>query len=253
MMNFKLTGVFTLALFSAMLFVNCNKKQQETPIDPNTGCTNCTPSTATKFHGFLKASSFTTTAANVTPTVVNRVSAFFSNDAISLPSVANSITVIAVYYNGDTLEFTGAPYYYTSTSNLVLSSQTWSVSGANGFPSFTFKNLKDIPAYDSLTLMPDTLMKSLGFSFILYGLRNASTATFLISDGLSSSPNILSKGLDIGTDTITFNASLLSVLSASTTGFMSLTIENSQPVKIEGKDFKFSKEISILKTLYIKN
>ncbi len=252
-MNLKLTSVFTIAIFAAMFFVNCNKKQQETPIDPNTGCTNCTPSTATKFHGFLKAGSYTTTAANATPTVVNRVSAFFSNDAISFPLVANSVTVNAVYFNSDTLDFTGSPYYYTSTSNLVLSSQTWSVNGANSIPSFTFKNLKNIPAYDSLTMLPDTLRKSLGFSFIVFGLRNASTATFIISDGLPSSPHILSKGLDIGTDTITFDTNLLSVLTASTPGFMSLTIENSQPVKIEGKDFKFSKEISLLKNIYIKN
>lgn len=238
--------------FALTIFFACKKQEQETPIDPNTGCTNCAPSYATTFLGIFKAGSYTITGAASTTTITNRVSAFFSSTNVAVPSVANSITVNSVYFNNDTLVYSGAPYYYTNLTNLSLSPVSWTVNGASSIPSFTYKNLKEKPQYGAMTAWPDTISKSIGFTFSIYDLNYISGASVLISDGLPT-PNVATKGLGLGSDTVSFSSSDLSTINTSTNAVITLIMENAHAIKIDGKDFKMSNESSYSRKIVIKN
>jgi len=243
---------FSFLVFSIMVaFTFCKKKEAEVPIDPNTGCTNCTPSLATTFSGLFKAGTYTVYTPMVGSTVTERANAFFSAQPTNITSIANSITVNAVYFNDDTLKFSGAPYYYTNLSPINLASQTWSVNGAGIIPSFTFKNLKDKPTYTSISALPDTVRKNIGFNFIITDLVNCTAASVFITDGLAA-PGVVTKIVDLGTDTAYFSPTDLNAVINSTAAVITLFMENSFAIKIDGKDFKMSKEASFTKKVVIK-
>jgi len=235
-----------------LLVSSCNKKEAETPIDPATGCTNCTPSSATSFIGFLKAGTYTTTAALSSSTIISRVSAFFSGTATNMPSTVNSVSVNAVFFNNDTLKYIGAPYYYCNYLPVNLSSETWSVTGSGTIPSFTFKNLKEKPSFAGIGALPDTVKKNIGFAFVINDLKNITAASVFISDGLST-PSVFSKLLVLGSDTLTFSAENLSALNTSTNAIITIFMENSFGITVEGKDMKMSNEASYSKRVVIKN
>jgi len=243
----------TLVLANAvclLFFVSC-KKEQEEPVDPKTGCTNCLPSNASLFSGILRTGTYTTTSIAGTPTVIIRASAFFGEKPLSVPQVAHAVTVTAVEFNNDTLAYSGHPFYYVK-SPVSLATENWTITGANSIPSFQYKYLKEKPSFTSITGIPDTIKKNLGFTFILTNLEHATGATFLISDGNDPSPKVITKALGVGTDTIRFAPSSLTALATSTNAYVSLVVENAQNVKVEGKDFKFAKDVHWTKKLVIK-
>jgi len=248
---FTLRNSLYILLFVVILFA-CKKQEQEAPIDPNTGCANCTPSYASTYLGLFKAGSYTVTGASTTTSITTRVSAFFSSTAVAVPSVVNSITVNSVFYNNDTLVYSGAPYYYTNTSTVSLSQVSWTVNGASSIPSFTYKNLKEKPQYGAMTAWPDTISKSIGFTFSIYDLNYITGASVLISDGLPI-PNVATKGLGLGSDTISFSSIDLNTISTSTNAIITLIMENAHGIKVDGKDFKMSNESSYSRKVVIKN
>lgn len=239
-----------IAVFSIVL-LSCKKDDEVEPIDPDTGCTNCLPSNATSFNGILKTGTYSITSLQNVTTITSRASAFFSSQPTNVTSAANSITVGAVYINSDTLNYIGGPYYYTNLVPISLAAVTWSVTGANEIPSFTFKNLKENPSYSSIGGLPDTVRKSLGFSFIINDLANSTGASVFLSDGLST-PNVITKQLYLGSDTVMFTPEDLTAVLTSTSAVITLFIENSFAVKVEEKDFKMSREKSYTKQVIIK-
>ncbi|MFO0435589.1 MAG: hypothetical protein ACK5ZT_10140 [Sphingobacteriaceae bacterium] len=241
-----------ITLTLVLLFSNCKKKEEETPIDPATGCTNCSPSYASSYYGILKAGTYTTTSPASSATITSRVSAFFSTSTITIPSVANSTTVNSVLFNSDTLVYSAAPYYYTNLTPISLSSITWSVNGAGTIPSFNYKNLKNKPSFSSLALMPDTVRKGLGFTVIINDLKDFTAASIYISDGLSA-PSIFTKMLDVNSDTITFAPDNLTSIQTSTNGIITIFMENAHGIKVDSKDFKISNEAAYTKKVVIKN
>lgn len=230
----------------------CKKKEAEAPVDPNTGCANCTPSYATTFNGIFKAGTYTTTGAAITTSIITRVTAFLSNTAVTVPSIANSTTVTSVVFNDSTLVFSGAPYYYTNLNPIGLSQNSWTVTGTNALPSFTYKNLKEKPTYSSMTAWPDTIKKTVGFTFYIYDLNYVTGATVFVSDGLPV-PNVVTKALGAGSDTVHFSISDLAALGTSTNAVITLIMENAHGIKVEGKDFKMSNEASLTRRIVIKN
>lgn len=232
--------------------VACKKKEQEVPIDPATGCTSCTPSYASTFVGFFKCGTYTVTAPLNTPTVSSRVDAYFSTTPVVVPTSASSTTINNVFFNSDTLHYTGTPYYYTNSLPVDLTSKTWSVNGANGIPSFSFKNLKDMPSYTTISVLPDTVRKSVGFALVVNNLKNITSASAYISDGLVLQ-NVCSKALYAGTDTLYFTVSNLASLNTSTTAVITIFMENAFGVKVDNKDLKMSNESSYTKRVVIKN
>lgn len=239
-------------LLIAIVFYNCNKKTEETPIDPATGCTNCTPSYATSYLGIFKVGTYTTTAPASSSTLVNRVSAFVSTTPVIVPSVANSTTVNSILFNSDTLVYSAAPYYYTNMSAINLSSVTWSVNGAATIPSFTYKNLKTMPTLGSVDYLPDTVRKGIGFTAVLHNMKDFTAASMYISDGLSA-PNVFTKMLDVNSDTIRFTSDNLSSINTSTSGIITIFMENAHSIKVDSKDFKMSLEAAYSKKVVIKN
>lgn len=237
--------------FILLVLTSCEKKEQEFPIDPDTGCTTCTPSNASTFIGFLKAGSYTTAATAVSPTIVTSAQAFFANTPVAMPSAANATTVNAVLFNNDSLVYMGAPKYYSSVLPVSLVNQKWDVKGAGGITDFSFKFLKSAPTFTYLSSFPDTVRKSVGFAIVIHQLENISAASLFISDGLST-PSVFSLGVDAGSDTLYFTNENLSSLNTSTVAIISLILENAQGVKIDNQDFKFSKEAIFTKRVSIR-
>lgn len=246
-----LVHIFISALL-ALIFYTCTKKTEETPIDPASGCSNCTPSYATTYSGIFKAGTYTIAAPANTPTVMNRVSVFLSTIPIIVPSVANSTTVNSVLFNSDTLVYSAAPYYYTNIKPLNLSSITWSVNGAASIPSFTYKNLKNMPTIGSVSNLPDTVRRGIGFTAVLNNLKDFTSASIYVSDGLNT-PNVFTKMLDLNSDTITFTPDNLMGIKTSTNGIITIFMENAHGIKVDSKDFKMSLETAYNKRVVIKN
>ncbi len=242
----------SIVLFILLQLMGCNKKTEETPIDPATGCTNCTPSYASSYYGILKAGTYTTTAPASSATITSRASAFFSSEAVTVASIAKSTTVNTVLFNSDTLVFSGSPYYYTNILPVNVASVTWSVNGAGSIPSFNYKNLKNKPSFSSVALMPDTVRKGIGFSVIINDLKDFTAASIFISDGLSA-PSIFTKMLDVNSDTITFVPDNLTSIQTSTNGIITIFMENAHGIKVDSKDFKISNEAAYTKKVVIKN
>lgn len=235
-----------------VVLISCRKNEEEPVIDPNTGCTNCTPSFATAYNGIFKVGTYTTTGSSISTSIVTRVSAFFSTNTVSIPSLANSTTVTNVFYNDDTLLFSGAPYYYTNTSAISIAPNSWTVVGTNALPSFTYKNLKEFPSFSSITTLPDTLRKSIGLTFSIYDLNHITAASVFISDGLLS-PGVTSKALGLGSDTLHFSTEDLNGISTSTAAIITIVMENAHAIKVDGKDFKMSNEATYSRKIVIKN
>ena len=245
--------LFIFLISVIIAFANsCNKSDPPATIDPATGCTNCTPSTATTFVGLFRTGTYTVTAPASTTTITTRASAFFSSQPINVSSVANSVTVANVFFNSDTLKYSGAPNYYTNYTPINLASETWSVNGSSSIPSFTFKNLKEKPSFLGIGALPDTVRRSVGFSFIIYGLQNMTAASVYISDGWAI-PSVFTKALNVGTDTLVFSAQNLTAVNTSTNASITVFMENSFAVTVDGKDFKMSNETSFTKNVVIKN
>ncbi len=234
----------------AFLIVSC-KKEKEEPIDPGTGCTNCTNSTASVYSGILRAGTYTTVASGGGSTVVVRASAYFSQTPVSIAQPVSALTVSAVYFNEDTLQNSGHPYYYTKTP-VSLTAESWTIVGSGDIPSFQYKNLKEKPTFTAIKGIPDTIKKNIGFTLIVDELSNATGATFMICDGHPTSPKIVTKALGIGNDTVNFKPSQLLSLATSTSAYVSLIIENAHAIKVQGKDFKCSKDVHWTKMLVIK-
>lgn len=246
--TFHITCIISLIFLS----FSCKKKEQEVPIDPATGCTNCTPSYASTFVGFFKATTYTLSAPLSTSTVSSRASAYFSNTAVSVPSAASATSVTNVFFNSDTLKDTGAPFYYTNYLPVNFTTKTWSVTGAGPIPSFTFNDLKEKPGYTSMSVLPDTVRKSVGFAIVLNGVQNITGASAYISDGYLI-PSVFSKVVKTGDDTLNFTIENLSSLSTSTNAVITVFMENAFAVKVDTKDFKMSNESTYSKRVVIKN
>ena len=242
---------FSILVLAAVLFA-CQKQDSNPPIDPNTGCANCAPSYATAYNGILKAGTYTTTGAAMSTTVATRISAYFSNSTVTIPSVANSATVSSVVFDDSTLVFSGSPYYYTNLNPVSVTANSWTVTGTTALPSFTFKNLKEKPTYSSMSAWPDTIKKTVGFTFYIYNLNYVTGATVFVSDGLPV-PNVITKGLGVGSDTLTFTVNDLAAVATSTNAVITLVMENAQGIKVDGKDFKVSNEASYTRKVVIKN
>jgi hypothetical protein len=239
-------------LLITIALIGCKKKEAETPVDPNTGCANCTPSYATSFNGILKAGTYTTVAVALSPTVSTRVSAYFSNSTVTIPSTANSTTVGSVIFDDSTLVYSSSPYYYTNVNPVSITANSWTVTGTSALPTFTYKNLKEKPVYASMSAWPDTLKKSVGFTFYIYDLNYVTGATVFVSDGLPV-PNVTTKALGQGSDTLTFSVNDLAALGTSTSAVITLIMENAHGIKVDGKDFKVSNEASYTRKIVIKN
>lgn len=103
-----------------------------------------------------------------------------------------------------------------------------------------------------MSAWPDTIKKSVGFTFYIYDLNYVTGATVYVSDGLPV-PNVVTKGLGVGSDTLTFSATDLAVMGASSNAVITLVMENAHGIKIDGKDFKMSNEASFTRRVVIKN
>lgn len=242
---------FHILLF-CLVVLSCKKQEPDPTIDPNTGCTNCTPSVATSFNGILKAGTYTTTGASMSTSIITRASAFFSTNTVTIPSVANSATVANVLFNGDTLVYSGAPYYYTNPNAISFAPNSWTVAGSSAIPSFTYKNLKELPRFSSITSLPDTVRKFIGLTFSIYDLEFITSASVLISDGLSL-PHVTSKALGLGSDTLVFTPNDLNALGTSTNAVITIVMENTHAIKVDGKDLKMINEATYTRKIVIKN
>jgi hypothetical protein len=234
---------FILLLFSiSLISSSCQKNETDPEIDPDTGCTNCTSSNSVTFNAILKSGVYVEEASS-TQTVTNRASAFFSSQPINLANSNTMVNVNLAQFNGDSLKNVGPPLYYTNEKPINLATEQWYIDGgSSGIPIFSFNNINNKPSYAAISSIPDSVYAATGFSFTIHDISYMTSGSALISDGSSTNPRIYSVPLNIGTDTITFGSQHLLSFSTGTTAFVSIVLENSQIVKIDGKDIKISKE-----------
>ncbi|MGE0568688.1 MAG: hypothetical protein AB7O73_12120 [Bacteroidia bacterium] len=242
---------FPIALLT-ILFFSCQKNETDPEIDPDTGCTNCSSSNSVTYYAILKSGVYIETSSS-TQTVTNRASAFFSSQPINLANSNTMVNVNLAQFNGDSLKNSGPPLYYTNENPINLATEQWYVDGgSSGIPTFNFNNINNKPAYATISNIPDSISAAVGFSFTVHDISYMTAGSAIISDGKSSNTKIFSVPLKSGTDTISFSSQNLLSFSTGTTAYVSIVLENSQIVKIDGKDIKISKEKAYTKYFKLK-
>jgi hypothetical protein len=241
----KSKNIISLILFVA--FIGCKKKDSTPPPASNN---QPTPVPTSVYYGLLTTGMYST-QVNGYLLAGKSARAYFSSQAVSAIYPLSSVKVSEVSLNGDSLTFNSPPGYYTSYSSQINpASDTWSVTGMNGIPSFTCQNTVPFPGF-SIGNLPDTISKSAGLNVIISNLGNFTRAELLVSDGLASSAVMYTVQLTAGNSTVNITPANLSKLNTSSNAVIAVTTENGQTQNFGGKDFRISREAQLDKRIVI--
>ena len=255
---------FTFFIIAALIF-SCKKKDETPSTSTNsngtpvtTGGTTTgstpTPTNATSYYGFFTTGTYTSSIGSSSFASVN-ANAYFSNTAISYITTSSSVKVNKVELNGDSLIYINSTN--PSSSNLYvqqntpnLTTENWSIIGANSIPSFTYNNSALSPSCSNLNILQDSISKSAGFSITLNNVTNITSANVLLYN-LGGGALPISKIITAGNNTINFTAGELSAFPTGTMStLLAIIMENAHGVSVSGKSFKFSRAVQYSK--YIK-
>lgn len=252
--------IFITLTISGLLFFAC-KKKDTTPTDTSSGSgggagtttggstTGGTPSSATQFSGILTCGLYGT-ATGTTVFSFPAARAYFSGQPVPYITPTYSVKVTNVYFNNDSLPFSIANGYYSSSGFVSLATENWSVSGANGIGTFTCASNLALPGWQSINL-PDSISKSVGVNFNITNVANFKTANLIITDNLGGSGYYL-QALTTGSNAINLTPANLSAIGTTTGGSLIVSLTNSKVLKFSGKDYQFNKEYQYFKTIKIK-
>jgi hypothetical protein len=205
--------------------------------------------TATTFHGFMTAQNFSIDMNGISLTDL-QASAYFYSVAVSFNTGAG-VRAGTVTLNGDSLSFQSTVGNYYSTKPLNQSQQVWQVSGDNTIPAFTFSSGLLPPSADNLHLIPKTISKSAGLNFSITNLKNYNSGVFVITDGTSSSSGTIFQSVTGTAHNVAFSSSNLAALATGTTGLITFQLMNEVQAATGGKDFKFSNDLIVSKSVTI--
>jgi hypothetical protein len=248
-----------LVLFAGLTFISC-KKEEKAPTNSNTntgggggGGNSPTPSGATTFYGIFTTGNYATITSSVAPPFISSSArAYFSSQSTQYSNNSTAVTVNNVGLNGDTLNYNPSYKYYTTSSSINLSTETWSVNGANGIGTFSINISSSNPTVGSLSNLPDSISISSGFSVAINNVANAGKAYFIIIDGTNTANGSVTKILSTGNNNVNFSASDLSNLTPTSLGYLVVALTNGKAYWISGKDYQFNREAQFTKFIKIK-
>lgn len=226
------------------LLTSC-KKKEETSTPANATSTS-DPNT---FIGVFISGTYTNNISGTTNIGYGATARFYNQPSSNIYG-ANEINVNNLSVNNYTLTNNNMFVYalISPPSNINLTSDTWSVTGASGIPSFSSTNNHSFPNCDDFNVIPDSVSKTAGYSF---NISNVSNMTWgVVSFGVGSSA--MTYTLSLGSNQINITPTQLAAMPIDTLGSINIQMQNAVTTTISGKNFRFIKEAQIIKRFKIK-
>jgi hypothetical protein len=263
-----------------LLIISCKKKEPEKPTvagnspspgiwttttgGPTTGGTSTTGGSTTssapvRFHGTMFSLEGTFENSNNTFSFHSAM-ASFNTVPVDIPLIEFSNTLVrfgntfvgTVRLNGDSLSFSEGDYFTnTTTSSVIAAQDVWMADGGNGFPHVQLQNSILKPVFQNLSGVPKQVSLSSGFSFDV-SASNARRGVIALTDQNtqgSSTPKTYSVPLQTGNNHVEITPSNLSGMITTSNALMYLVIENYTTATIQGKDFKFGRQVEAIKSI----
>jgi hypothetical protein len=239
--------ISVLVICMILILVSCKKEEKGPAPTVGTGTGSGggnTPvvSNATTFYGIFTTGSYSTVLSSTdTPSSSQMASSYFSSQATQYINSATAVKVNNIWLNGDSLSYNSSNKYYTQYWNVNLSTETWSVNGANGIGTFTININTITPSVNTINFQ-DSISISAGFSVAVNNVSNITSARILVFDGTNTSSSYVQKTINAGNNTIIFTPADLANLTPTQTGYLALVLTNSKAYKVSGKDYQFNRE-----------
>ena len=228
---------------------SCKKDDSSTTTSASDTASTGVPviSGATIFSGFL-TQGFYTTITDTNTITTSSARASFSSRALPYMYIPTAITVNKVFFGNDSLTYSSTNKYYTSLFQPTVGVQTWSVTGANSIPTFSYTNASLQPTLAAVNL-PDSVSKTASFTVTINNVSNSNSAYLTISD-VTQSVNF-SAQLNNGNNNITIIPANLSAMATGTGGNISISLQNNLAIHVVAKDFRLTKETQVIKQIKI--
>jgi hypothetical protein len=168
----------------------------------------------------------------------------------------NEIASNHISVNDNKLNYTAAGcssgYIFGKTQPGVSNIDNWSFSG-DSIPTFSYANKDPLPSYSDLNFIPDSISKSTGLTFTI-NVQNLSWGQLTVADSLygKSTESNVTFTLVPGPNVISLTSSQLLTWATSTTGFVGLNMNNSSIVNACTRNYRFVKQVQVVKRLVVK-
>lgn len=224
-------------------FASCNSDDNEPEQQTQT---NPTPDVPGDANGVLAAIKVITNLPAGTPTVpgISDITLDVASGSFFEGAQGSSLVNVGVVsLNGNQLQNIGSNAYINNPTQLnagIISGQTnsWEVGGANGFAAFTHTTAKRMPSQVKFAAnVGDTFSKSGAVTLTIQAIpSNIDNILWVISDG----NKVLTK--EARSTSVTFDASEMSTLSASSTSLVQVAAYNTEGQTFGGKKIYFINE-----------
>lgn len=230
---------FLSLLVVLAVITGCKKKEEALP-----DVTPATPDAADTYRGFMISSTWTNSIGSSSKTGRN-AEARFHIKPVKAYGRANELDLKSVMVNHTALtNKSGAAYMLAAPPSLDLTVDTWSLTGNVLIPSFAFKNKNPFPSCTDFNVIPDSVSKSKGSTFIIEDVTNVTSGLVSIGDGVGGAlyfPVVLHNNF------IEIKPAQLTAFTPGAVGFITLNLENTTNYTVLGKNFQFVKKAYLTK------
>ncbi len=236
---------FVLAALLVLVIFSCKKKEKDPAPTP-------TPTNA--YDGLLFAQSISLVSSGTIISTSGNSNAifptggFYNSSTITDGFMGTALNVGTVSLNSVSLkpDNTASGIIYIDTTGIVFNNPlSWSVSGGNGIPAFTYTYTETKPTYSGWNTIQDTIKLTQNTVINLTGISGADDILIYVMSGTGMASKVVS-----GTATnVSFSISELSSLSASTSASIWIQCSKYSIVSLAGKNFKFKTSCSIMKSV----
>jgi hypothetical protein len=244
----------TLSLFvllSTFILLSCKKKDSTRGTEP-TACPALDPKTITGIcwasiyiENFGDSGLMDTTQSFLARFCFNPQTDVFCNEIASnrISVNDNKLNYIAGCSSG---------YLFVKTHPRVTNVDNWSFSG-DSIPTFSYANKNPLPSYSDLNFIPDSISKATGFTFTI-NVQNLSSGQLTIGDSLygKTTESNVTFALVPGPNVISMSSSQLLTWPTGTTGFVALDMNNSSIVNACTRNYRFVKQVQVVKRVVVK-
>jgi len=241
-------NVLAFFLFFLLFCFSCKKKEAPTSLETQV----TTGGVASNgYSGVLTSGKYSTTIFSGITITGTSAFAYFSAEPVLAFDQLKSIRVANIYLNNDSLIYDNVIKYYRDEGNVILGSQTWSVTGSNGISSFNLTNNLAFPSADPFLVFPDSISKTAGCTININNISFITSGSLMLSDGTNSPTGFYSFVLKQGNNVVSILTNHLATLATGSNARLVLLIENSTVVSFSSKNFKLVRENQITKQIKI--
>ena len=221
--------------------VTCKKKKE---VSVDSVDSPFTLSTAQQYSGAFYTNVMTITDQNVSRNVYSAY-ALFSSMPTDFYGGQNFINVKGVELNGELLE--NKNFRYTANNYTNVAKRAWIIDGDNGIPSFHYTETGNIPVFQSIDALPDSISLSKGLNIKINGLESMTEGSFVISDSSNPSADQIIISLFPGDNNVVITPADFAGFTPTRYASISISCRNKTVLNFSEKDYLFDNLRSLIK------